>query len=610
MCGIAGYIGNLEIDPDNVAACLGRMERRGPDANGVYRHSFKQRCICMLHSRLSIIDLSSRANQPLRIGSKSLVCNGELYNYLELKQELVALGNDFLTENDAEVLFKIVVEYGWEKGLDRCEGMWAFALYDEENGSLLLSRDRFGEKPLYVYRDPTGLYFGSEVKFIFALLGHTLGCNYNQLYRYMVNGYKSLYKGKETFFQGVWDLPAGSVLFIDSAGSETQRSYWQPSFEQDESMTYDQAVEGVRDALFRSVKLRLRADVPLAFCMSGGVDSNSLISIAKRALDYDVHGFTIVNTDERYDERELVDYSINELGIRHTSIPVDTTDFLPRLRNLIRYHDAPVFTISYYAHWLLMQSIAEQGYKVSISGTGADELLSGYYDHHNMYLYEVASEPGLFTCSLENWQEHIAPIVRNPYLQHPEVFINNPDERGHIFLDRDRFSACLSVEFNENFSEQRYMKGLLRNRMLNELFHEVVPVILHEDDLNGMFYSVENRSPFLDRNLFEFCCSIPTRHLIRDGYNKKVLRDSMQGIVPGKILSTRRKVGFNVPLYSFLNIKDNDVRNYLLDDSPIFDHVSKTAMKDMFSKDQLQNSESKFLFNFICAKMFLEEFSE
>ena len=154
------------------------------------------------------------------------------------------------------------------------------------------------------------------------------------------------------------------------------------------------------------------------------------------------------------------------------------------------------------------------------------------------------------------------------------------------------------------------MKGLLRNRMLNELFQEVVPVILHEDDLNAMFYSVENRSPFLDRKVFEFCYSIPTRHLILDGYNKKILRDSMQGIVPEKILTNRRKVGFNAPLYSFLNMKDKGVRNYLLDESPIFDHVSKAFMETMFSKEQLQNSESKFLFSFICAKMFLEEFAE
>ena len=609
MCGIAGYIGNLEISHEHVEECLSRMGQRGPDASGIYRHLFRGTHVCMLHSRLSIIDLDRRANQPLRIGSKSLVCNGELYNYLELKQDLIALGNHFTTKNDTEVLFTTLIEYGWQKGLDICEGMWAFALYDEENGSLLLSRDRFGEKPLYLYRDQTGLYFGSEVKFIFALLGHILDVNYNQLYRYLVNGYKSLYKVKDTFFQGICELRAASVLLIDSTGSETQRSYWQPAFEQDESMTYDQAVEGARDALIRSVKLRLRADVPLAFCMSGGVDSSSLISIAKRAFDYDVHGFTIANTDERYDERELVEYSVEELGIRHTSIPVDTSNFLPRLRELIRYHDAPVYTISYYVHWLLMQSIAEHGYKVSISGTAADELFTGYYDHHNMYLYEVANKAELFEHSLENWQAHIAPIVRNPYLQDPEVFINSPEERRHIFLDRDKFASYLSVEFDEDFSEQRYVKGLLRNRMLNEMFNESVPIILHEDDLNAMYYSVENRSPYLDRNHFEFCYSIPTRHLIRDGYNKKVLRDSMQGIVPERILTTRRKVGFNAPLYSFLNMKDKGVRNYLLGASPIFDHVNKVKIGDLLQKTNLPNSESKFLFNYICGKLFLEEFS-
>jgi len=343
--------------------------------------------------------------------------------------------------------------------------------------------------------------------------------------------------------------------------------------------------------------------------MSGGVDSNSLISIAKRALGYDVHGFTIANTDERYNEKELVNHSVEELGIRHMSIPVDTTDFLSRIRDLIRYHDAPVYTISYYAHWLLMKSIAEHGYKISISGTAADELLTGYYDHHNMYLYEVAHDPELFEDSLGNWQIHIAPIVRNPYLKNPKVFINSQDERRHIFLNRDKFASCLSVDFNEDFSEKRYVKGLLRNRMLNEMFNESVPVILHEDDLNAMYYSIENRSPFLDRNLFEFCYSIPTRHLILDGYNKKILRDSMQGIVPDKILTTRRKVGFNAPLYSFLDVKDKDVRSCLLNDSPIFRHVNKQKIENLLQKTNLPNSESKFLFYFASSKIFLEEFS-
>ena len=342
MCGIAGYIGTSELEPNKISSCLRLMRRRGPDSAAVFEdHPTQNRRVYLLHSRLSIIDLDDRANQPFRIGSKVLIYNGELYNYVELKQELLARGHHFTTESDTEVLLRTMIEFGWQ-GLDKCEGMWAFAVYDQANGSLLLSRDRFGEKPLYLYRDTTGLYFGSEVKFILALLGQGLPIHVDHLYRYMINGYKALYKVKDTFFQGVQELPPASVLLLDRAGSETQKKYWQPTFEQDESLSYQDVVEGAREALIKSVRLRLRADVPLAFCMSGGVDSNSLISIAKNVFNYHVHGFTIVNTDARYEEQEMVEYAIAELGIRHTSIPVQTDGFLPKLRMLVRQHDAQI----------------------------------------------------------------------------------------------------------------------------------------------------------------------------------------------------------------------------------------------------------------------------
>jgi asparagine synthase (glutamine-hydrolysing) len=285
-----------------------------------------------------------------------------------------------------------------------------------------------------------------------------------------------------------------------------------------------------------------------------------------------------------------------------------TTGFLPRIRELIRYHDAPVITITYYAHWLLIESIASHGYRISISGTAADELFTGYYDHHSAYLYEIRNEGKLFQEALANWKTHIQPIVRNPVLQDPRVFIKNDQERGHIYLDADKFAGFLKRVFDEPFTEARYCEGLLRNRMLNEMFHESVPVILHEDDLNSMYYSVENRSPFLDRKLFEFCYSIPTRHLIGDGFNKKILRDAMKGILPDKIMTTRRKVGFNAPIYAFLDVHDEEVRSYLLDDGPVFDHVKREKVEEVISRGELPNSESKFLFYFLCTKLFLEEF--
>ena len=232
--------------------------------------------------------------------------------------------------------------------------------------------------------------------------------------------------------------------------------------------------------------------------MSGGVDSNSLIATAKNVFGYDVHGFTITNSDSRYDEQDMVDHSVSELGIRHTSIPTNVKEFLPNLRTLVRQHDAPVYTISYYAHWLLMDAIASQGYRVSVSGTAADELFTGYYDHHLAYLHDVQSDLKLFDSSRRAWIERVKPIVRNPYLQNPEAFIQDPNLRAHIFLDADRFAQYLSVDWEEPFAETQFTDSLLRNRMLNEMFHESVPVILHEDDLNAMYFSVENRSPFCE----------------------------------------------------------------------------------------------------------------
>jgi asparagine synthase (glutamine-hydrolysing) len=185
--------------------------------------------------------------------------------------------------------------------------------------------------------------------------------------------------------------------------------------------------------MLESVRIRLRSDVPLAFCMSGGVDSNSLISIAKRVFGYDVQGFTIVNSDSRYEEQELVEASVRELGIRHTNIPLSTEGFMDRMRTLVRYHDAPVFTITYYAHWLLMESIAKHGYKVSLSGTGADELFSGYYDHHLAYMQGVSGEKDRHGAYLAAWEKHIKPGVRNPFLSNPRLFIENRDFRDHIY---------------------------------------------------------------------------------------------------------------------------------------------------------------------------------
>jgi asparagine synthase (glutamine-hydrolysing) len=605
MCGIAGYYGAVLPGPDRLEAATLALAHRGPDGRGTYTHRCGARAVALVHRRLAVIDLDPRSDQPFRFDAGLLAFNGEIYNYLEVRRELETSGHVFYTSGDTEVLAHALREWGTD-ALHRLEGMWAFAWYDERAGSLLLSRDRFGEKPLYLWRRAEGLYFASEVKGLAALAGAWPDMNEQQLLRYLVNGYKALYKTSETFFREVEELPAATCMRLEGSALRAPQRYWQPDTVEDDRLSYDDAVAATREAVIEAVRLRMRSDVPLAFCMSGGVDSNTLIATARRALGCDVHGFTIVNTDARYEEEALVTQAVEELGIRHTPVRLDQRGFLASLRQLVDAHDAPVYTITYYVHWKLTQAIAGAGYKVTISGTGADELFTGYYDHHNLYLYEVAHDPELHARARAAWCEHQAGFVRNPYLQDPDLYLKDVSTREHIFLHNDVFAAWLYRPWAEPFTETDYGRGLLRNRMLNELFHEAVPVTLHEDDLNAMYFSMENRSPFLDRRLFEIAYTIPARHLIRDGCAKAVLRDAMRGIVPDAVLTNRRKVGFNAPILDLMDVTAPDVRAFLLDDSPVYELLRKDRIEALIGQAELPNSVSKFLFYFVNMKMFMD----
>ena len=606
MCGIAGYFGIRPPGQTQTGACLSAMRRRGPDHAGMYRETLADGTqVVLLHSRLQIIDLDPRSNQPLRYARKVLSYNGELYNYVELREALIQEGVIFETRSDTEVLIAALSQWGLD-ALDRFEGMWAFALFDEQTKGLTLCRDRFGEKPLYVYEDADGVYFASETRFLAELRGAPLDVDEDQLQRYMVNGYKALHKRDRTFYRGVRQLPAGSWLQIRAGRAGQPRQYWEPRYNPDQSMSYDDAVAAVRSELRESVRLRMRADVPVAFLLSGGVDSSGLVGMAKRALGAEVHAFTLVHDDERYDEREAVQHTVADLGIEHTAVPIARDGFRDRLGELIRYHDAPLFTTTSYVQWLLMEQIAARGYRVVVTGVGADELFSGYYDHHNLFLGEMYGTDA-YDAARAAWDRHIAPVVRNPHLKDPDLYVRTPEFRGHVYLNNEWFGSCTRRGWQEAFEERAYASSLMRSRMLNELRHESVPVILHEDDLNAMFFSLENRAPYLSRRLCELSYRIPTRHLIRDGRTKSPLRDALRGVVPNRILDNRTKVGFNAPIGSMLQLDDPETRAWLLDKGPVFDLVRRDKLESMLSLSQVPNSVSKFLFSFVCAKTFLEQ---
>jgi asparagine synthase (glutamine-hydrolysing) len=604
MCGIAGYIGRDRIPEERIRSTLELMRNRGPDHQESRIFEEDGFRTVLLHSRLSILDLDPRSNQPFCIGRQALAFNGEIYNYQELREDLKKEGFGFKTDSDTEVLLQCYRAKG-VGCTETLEGMWGFGLYDGEKRRLLLSRDRFGEKPLYWLRAREGIFFGSEVKFLRSLSGLPLRVNTRHVLRYLVNGYKALYKTGETFFEGVAEVPIATTLEIGPDLRIEERTYWHPAAET-RAMTQDEAVEGFKERLMRSVSIRLRADVPMAFCLSGGVDSAAIASIAAKVMGHRVHTFSIVDPDERYNEWENIRATVEDLGCSNTVISLPKPGALERLERLVAYHDGPLATISYFVHSYLSEEMASRGFRVSFSGTGADELVTGYYDHFNLHLREIRGSPRFQAC-LDEWRKWIAPIVRNPHLGRPDLYFENPGFRDHIYLNNAEFAGYLRVPFSEDFLEAAFCGSLLRNRMMNEMFHEGTRVILHEDDLNSMMHSIENRSPYLDSRLFEFSHSIPADHLIRDGYGKYVLRQAIKGILNEQVRTDRKKKGFNASIHSIIDLADGPTREAILAPSPIFELVDRGKIAELMDLKPMPNSWSKFIFSFLNAKIFLEQ---
>ena len=608
MCGIAGRVAPTRLTEDRRDAALTRMRNRGPDGNGFYAATRPDgSALDLLHSRLSIVDLDHRSDQPFVKDGLALIYNGEIYNYPELREELTRLGHGFTTSGDTEVLLEAWRAWGLD-ALDRLVGMFAFAIYDETTGKLVLARDRFGEKPLYTLQGPDGAFcFASEIKALPVLAGTVPGFDRLHLRRYLVNGYKGLMRDGRTFFDGVRELPAAHAMILEPGSRPTLHRYWTLSY-QPQDMTEREAQDRVDAAMTKAVERVLRADVPIAVRLSGGIDSNVVAGLAHHRLGADITCFSIIEDDWRYDESAMIAEGLKGLKVPNRQIRIPKENFVERLEDMIAYFDGPPLTISYYLHYLVSEAIHKDGFKVSLGGTGADEVFSGYYDHYLFWLAEMAGRDD-FEALVEEWRGTYGNFVRNPFLQDPHRFVKNPDARDHIFLGAESFAGFLRDPFDEPHQELTLCDALLRNRMLNELTRETVPVMLHDDDLAGMRWSVENRAPYLDRDLVTCLFSIPSRHLVRGGLPKYLLRRAGRGLVSGKILDNPRKQGINAPVTSFVDFKDKAVRERLLDDGPFFDIVDRAKFEALLGSDVARNSESKFLFSLLATRLFLDSHS-
>ena len=474
---------------------------------------------------------------------------------------------------------------------------------------LFLSRDPFGEKPLYYTLGHKNFLFCSEIKFIKSLCKKKFEINKDKIYENIFFGYKSLNKDNKTFYKDIFTIESGTNITIDLDLNISKKKYWEPKVHIKKNMNAQEAAEGTNHYLTSSLKLRMRSDVPVAFCLSGGIDSGILVSHAKKTFEKKISTFSIIDKDHRYNESHNIECVVKDLkcGSNLISIENQKNNFFNRLNDLTNYHDGPIATLSYYVHSYLSESISQKNYKVAISGTGADEIFTGYYDHYLLH-FEAINNTKYLEKSINSWKKDILPNIRNPYLKNPFLYIEDPGNRELVYEKNfDLLSYSISKK-KKQFIEQKYSSELLRNRMINELTNEVVPVILKHDDLNSMYYSIENRSPYLDRDLIKFALTIPPHLLISDGYQKKVLRDSAKGILLDKVRLSKQKKGFNASINSVVDLKNKDVLEFIFNEkSSITEFIDIKKMKNEIRLDKIPNHMSKLIFTIISTKLFLGE---
>ncbi|MFN6112682.1 MAG: asparagine synthase (glutamine-hydrolyzing) [Bacteroidota bacterium] len=550
MCGIAGIIDStLSADTlvDLGSRMLRGMSHRGPDHSG----TFCSQPVWLGHNRLSIIDLSSASHQPMSYRDLTITFNGEVYNYIELRQELIAAGYHFETTGDTEVVLKAFAHWGTQ-AVTRLIGMWAFAIWEAAERTLFCSRDRFGIKPFHYSFADGRLYFASEIK---ALRGQPLdrgGINEAQVARGLYLGW--MHHWDETYFSDIHALPAAHNLEWRN-GQIRRWQYADLDLHEDSRLSFGDSVEAFRELFIDSVRITSRRDVPMGVCLSGGLDSTSIAGVlASSTQEHEVRAFTAYYTGTgAVDERPYIRHLLDRYPqIVSQEISPTDTDVAEALDRIVHLMDAPMPSSSYVSQYFVMGLAARHGVKVVLDGQGSDEMLGGYM--HS--LYRVIAGKIREGRLLEAQAELRAHAVRQSY----------PLKRRLDVLAKSLLSAVRSeqtlyeLEFAHTYpwlmrqdasayslrlgqADGSQLNGFLSNLMRVTL----LPTLLHTEDINSMAFSIESRVPFLDHRLVDLSMRMPTQHRVYRGETKRVLRAAMRGIVPDQILDRKDKTGFITP---------------------------------------------------------------
>lgn len=588
MCGIFGYFsGNQDyIDIDILQKATRCLRHRGPDDEGYLllngMDGYAIPCsgedtdprlnlprLETFHDqpfraglgfrRLAILDLTPEGHQPMRSSNSRYwaVLNGEIYNYIELRSELKALGFAFRSESDTEVL--ITAYACWGKGmLNKLVGMFAFAIIDTIKQTAFLARDFFGIKPLY-YSVTNGYFaFASEIKAILLIPGLSRQANSGKIYQYLASGVTD--SDSSTSFLSIKQLPAAHFLEIDLNHPEIiePRRYWQLNLDKPININFEDAVSRVRELFLENVKLHLRSDVPVGAALSGGIDSSAIVNVMRyiQGEKIDLSSFTYLADDPTLNEEHWAEIAGNAAKSKIYKVKPRIEDLANDLESLVYYQDEPFTSTSIYAQYRVFRLAKEHGIKVMLDGQGADEMLAGYPAYLPFRMISYLRQMRLLSM-FKFWRNLAQLNMGNipfqtvlwegllPRSIRKSIRTIKQKHTLNKWIDTEWFKTSLANSTPSTPIDNPYA---LRTEMLDTLLSSNLPFLLRYEDRNSMAHSIESRVPYLTQGLVSFLFSLPEEYLIDSkGNNKAIFRQAMRGIVPNEILDRSDKIGFQTP---------------------------------------------------------------
>lgn len=615
MCGICGYISKKRITEEQLRIMNDTMYHRGPDDSGVeiyagaddYVIGFAQR-------RLSIMDLSPLGHQPMHSenGRISVVYNGELYNYRELKEELSDY--EFKSNCDTEALIAAYLKWGIDM-VDHIHGMFAIAIYDRETSDVYLIRDRIGKKPLFYWVDGENLVFASELKPILKCPGFKPEIRKQVISRFLLQQYIA---APDSIFTDVYKLEAGSYIKFN-AGNITKKKYWDikevyKEMSQNPVRSYAEAKEGLKERLKKSVASRMIADVPLGTFLSGGYDSSLVTAIAQEHSDRPVKTFCIGFDVPRYNEAEYAKEIAKHLGTDHTELYISEKEMFELVSSIPQYYDEP-FADNSEIPTMLVSKLAKQDVTVALSGDGGDEFFCGYNIYDNVRTAQLLDVPGAMVHKLSGIKSGDGTLLdKMPF--RVKVVANNRDPEtktqlvsegyiraAHAFISGNeemdiQMSAAqyLATDYNLGSNPQPVLypveslygvNNFQIRRMLLDMDTYLPEDILVKMDRASMKYSLEARCPIMDTDVMEYSFRIPHKYKYFKGDKKHILKDIAYDYIPKELLE-RPKTGFGVPMDEWLR---GPLREQLLD----YSSTSFLSRQDIFDV----NYVSKFINDYV-----------